>query len=222
MTKKMKPIFYVLVLVLGFSFFSPFANKAEAKVYWDGAELKPGQIGRLTVLKDTELYQLVSETDDEVNLKQVRTLKKGSQFRIYAFNYGMLSVGGGYYVDRDKRVSYQTPTKAKLAQVVQEQRAASTGPLFGFPTSATYQGYTIKAGMTKSQVIQLLGKPNEIKEPLGGTEEVRNTLRQAYGDATFNLMDIEQWTYMDQNEQKTIAIIFNYKEAVSEIFTYAW
>lgn len=79
------------------------------KVWWDGIELKPGQIGRLTVLKDTPLYKLEGE-------KKVysRTLKAGEFYRIYAFKPGKLSVGGGYYVDRDEKVQYQTPSKTKL------------------------------------------------------------------------------------------------------------
>lgn len=82
------------------------------KVWWDGIELTPGQIGRLTILEDTQLYKLEGE-------KKVysRTLKKGEFYRIYAFKPGMLSVGGGYYVDRDSKVEYQTPSKTKLELV---------------------------------------------------------------------------------------------------------
>jgi hypothetical protein len=116
MISRIKPIIYAFVLALGFGFLSPLVNKAEAKVYWDGVELKPGQIGRLTVLKQTPLYKL--EGSKKVF---VRNLKPGQKFRIYAFKSGMLSIGGGYYVDRDNRVKYETPSKAKLAQVKQEQ-----------------------------------------------------------------------------------------------------
>lgn len=79
------------------------------KVWWDGIELKVGQIGRLTVLKDTPLYKL-----DGDKKTYSRTLKAGEFYRIYAFKPGKLSVGGGYYVDRDSKVEYQTPSKAKL------------------------------------------------------------------------------------------------------------
>jgi hypothetical protein len=80
------------------------------KVWWDGVELKVGQIGRLTVLEDTPLFKL--EGDKKV---YVRTLKKGEFYRIYAFKPGMLSVGGGLYVDRDEKVKYETPSKYKLS-----------------------------------------------------------------------------------------------------------
>lgn len=83
------------------------------KVWWDGIELKVGQIGRLNVLKDTPLYKL--DGDKKV---YSRTLKAGEFYRIYAFKPGMLSVGGGYFVDRDSKVMYETPSKSKL-QLVQ-------------------------------------------------------------------------------------------------------
>jgi len=118
MFRGIKPIICALVLALGFSFLPSVSNKAEAVVYWDGVELKPGQIGRLTVLKQTPLYKLVG------NKKVfVRNLKPGQTFRIYTFKPGMLGLGGGYYINRDGRVKYETPSKAKLEQVVLDQYA---------------------------------------------------------------------------------------------------
>lgn len=86
------------------------------KVWWDGVELKPGQIGRLTIKKDTPLFKLNGE-----KRTLSRTLKAGEFYRIYAFKPGLLSVGGGYFVERDSRVTYQTPSKTKLEQVKQIQ-----------------------------------------------------------------------------------------------------
>ncbi|GLH64221.1 hypothetical protein [Parageobacillus sp. G301] len=116
MISRIKPIIYAFALTLGVGLLSPLVDKAEAVVYWDGVELKPGQIGRLTVLKQTPLYKL--EGSKKVF---VRNLNPGQKFRIYAFKPGMLSMGGGYYVDRDNRVKYETPSKVKLNQVKQEQ-----------------------------------------------------------------------------------------------------
>ncbi|EWG10033.1 hypothetical protein PBF_16679 [Cytobacillus firmus DS1] len=62
-------------------------------------------------MQDTALYKL--EGDKKV---PARTLKKGELYRIYAFKPGKLSVGGGYYVDRDVKIKYETPSKTKLAQ----------------------------------------------------------------------------------------------------------
>ncbi|MGN7175627.1 ankyrin repeat domain-containing protein [Cytobacillus sp. SAFR-174] len=86
--------------------------KGQSKIWWDGIELKPGQIGRLSIKQNTPLFKLEGEK------KTIsRTLKAGEFYRIYAFKPGMLSVGGGYYVDRDVKITYQTPSKTKLAAV---------------------------------------------------------------------------------------------------------
>ncbi|MEC1894288.1 MAG: hypothetical protein ACQEW2_12125 [Bacillota bacterium] len=86
--------------------------KGQKKIWWDGIELVPGQIGRLLIKKDTPLFKL---DGDKRTLS--RTLKAGEFYRIYAFKPGLLSVGGGYYVDRDSKVTYETPSKTKLAAV---------------------------------------------------------------------------------------------------------
>ncbi|WP_316570483.1 CAP-associated domain-containing protein [Neobacillus sp. YIM B06451] len=85
---------------------------ASTVVQWDGDELKLGQIGRLTVLNDTPLFKLIGDSREFA-----RMLKAGETYRIYAFKPGMLSVGGGYYVERDARVKYETPSKTKLGQL---------------------------------------------------------------------------------------------------------
>jgi hypothetical protein len=120
--KKLSLLSLSIVLFIGVFSPSGFAEKYDSsfceqfegasKIWWDGAELKPGQIGRLTVLKDTHLFKLNGS-------KKVihRTLKTGENYRIYAFKPGMLSVGGGYYVDRDTKVKYETPSKTKLKAV---------------------------------------------------------------------------------------------------------
>lgn len=118
--KKFVGLFLSLFLLLGA--YTPTTSAADLnfcdqfkgvkKIWWDGMELKPGQIGRLTVLQDTPLYKVTGE-------KKVfaRTLKKGEFYRIYAFKPGMLSVGGGYYINRDAKVKYETPSQTKLRAV---------------------------------------------------------------------------------------------------------
>lgn len=112
---------FILAAVLLFGMFPPITNAATndlafcnqyagvKKIWWDGMELKSGQIGRLMVQKDTELFKLNGEKKT-----LARTLKAGEFYRIYAFKPGMLSVGGGYYVNRDTKVKYETPSKTKL------------------------------------------------------------------------------------------------------------
>ncbi|MFC0477896.1 CAP-associated domain-containing protein [Robertmurraya beringensis] len=114
----------------------------DTKIWWDGVELKIGQIGRLTVLKDTELYKL-----DGDKKTFARTLKAGEKYRIYAFKPGQLSVGGGYYIARDTKVKYETPSKTKLAQVGCKKQALDL-------TSAT-----IELGDHKSAIDAKLGTP---------------------------------------------------------------
>ncbi|EWG08627.1 hypothetical protein [Cytobacillus firmus] len=84
----------------------------QSRIWWDGAELKLGQIGRLTIVKNTSLFKLEGE-----KRTFERTLKAGESYRIYAFKPGMLSVGGGFYVDRNEKVKYETPSKTKLDAV---------------------------------------------------------------------------------------------------------
>ncbi|WP_053368310.1 hypothetical protein [Bacillus sp. FJAT-27245] len=86
--------------------------KIGQKIYWDGVELKPGQIGKLFILNDTPLYKL---TDGEWIIDKI--LKKESIYRIYNFKAEYLGVGGGYYVKRDKRIDYRTASKQKLNAV---------------------------------------------------------------------------------------------------------
>ncbi|WMJ16495.1 hypothetical protein RA955_18125 [Geobacillus proteiniphilus] len=108
---KLKGLLLVSLLSAGLLFTPYNEHSAEAKVYWDGVELKSGQIGRLTILKQTPLYKL------DANKKVfVRNLEPGQKFRIYAFKPDMLGIGGGYYVDRDSRIKYETPSKQKLLE----------------------------------------------------------------------------------------------------------
>jgi uncharacterized protein YkwD len=120
--KKQKYLF-IVILSITFLFLRPSSSTVSAEescsgigpftvIRWDSTELKVGQIGRLTILKDTPLYRLNG------NIKVTsRTLKAGETYRIYAFKPGKLSVGGGLYVDRDARIKYETPSKVKLSQL---------------------------------------------------------------------------------------------------------
>lgn len=104
---KRKSLAILVSFVMSLLFIIP--STASAKVYWNGAELKKGQIGLLTILQQTELYKLNGSTKTIT-----RTLHPGEVYRIYTFLPGRLGVGGGYYIDRDSRIKYQTPSKEKL------------------------------------------------------------------------------------------------------------
>jgi hypothetical protein len=86
--------------------------KLGQKIYWDGIPMTSGQIGKLAILQDTPLFSFV---DGEV--MEAKLLNNGSTYRIYNFKTGYVGVGGGYYVKRDAKVSYKTPSKQKLLDV---------------------------------------------------------------------------------------------------------
>lgn len=142
----------LLLFALGLSSFSTglhaFAEEncdsigPETVIRWDLGELKVGQIGRLTVLKETQVYKLNGNTR-----VMTKTLKPGEQYRIYAFRPGMLNVGGGFYIDRDARVIYETPSPVKMFQLSCKQQA-----LQGASTS-------IRINETESAVKAKLGSP---------------------------------------------------------------
>lgn len=83
------------------------------KVMWGKTEVKPKQIGRLTVNKPV---QLLKDTDGKMSVE--RTLNPGEQYRIYGYRNehgGQYDVGGGYYVTKDSsKTLYETPSKARL------------------------------------------------------------------------------------------------------------
>lgn len=83
---------------------------------WGKTEFKKGQIGRVSILKPINLW-----TDDSTgNLKMVRILKPGDQYRVYGFREkhgGQYDVGGGHWVTKmDGHIKYETPSKALLAK----------------------------------------------------------------------------------------------------------
>ena len=89
-----------------------------AKVMWGKTELKVGQIGKVTILSNTNLVKLESNG----TLTTVRTLKKGEEYRVYSYKSnhgGLYGVGAGSYVQKTTNVKYETPSKRKLALLAQ-------------------------------------------------------------------------------------------------------
>jgi hypothetical protein len=87
-------------------------------VWWDGGELKKGQIGRLRILKRINLWKRIGN-----KLQMVRILQPGEVYRVYGYDNrhgGQYNVGAGLWVTKMKGyVKYETPSKKKLAQVNQ-------------------------------------------------------------------------------------------------------
>lgn len=91
------------------------------KVMWGKTELKLGQIGKVTILTNTNLVKLESDG----SLTTVRPLKKGEEYRVYSYksnHEGLYGVGGGNYVQKSTKVKYETPSKSKLALLSQQSK----------------------------------------------------------------------------------------------------
>lgn len=84
------------------------------RVMWGKTELKVGQIGKVTILSNTNLVKM----DNNGSLTTVRPLKKGEEYRVYSYKSnhgGLYGVGNGSYVQKSTKVKYETPSKKKLA-----------------------------------------------------------------------------------------------------------
>lgn len=89
-------------------------GSASAKVMWGKTELKNGQIGKITVLKNTQLWQYGK---DKKSLVEVRNLKKGEEYRVYTYKGdfgGVYGVGGSSFIKKSSSIKYETPSKVKL------------------------------------------------------------------------------------------------------------
>ena len=96
---------------------SAASNDTRPSVIWDDARLVEGQIGKVTILKDTG--RLIKESSG--SLKPSGTLKKGNTYRVYSYEiidgtyyYG---VGAGVYVKNSSDVFYKTPSALKKRQM---------------------------------------------------------------------------------------------------------
>jgi N-acetylmuramoyl-L-alanine amidase len=111
--------------------FSPNEVKEVVKqpegVYWDGHKMRPGQVGRITIIKPINLWKRVERCmiDDceycaevEPKLEFERVLNPGEAYPVYGYDGfygGQYSVGAGYYVtNMEGYVKYETPSKEKL------------------------------------------------------------------------------------------------------------
>lgn len=121
MIKKFMKVMFVVVLSIGLtsSLGNMQADAATNKVMWGKTELKQGQIGKVTILADTNLVKVGSNG----SLNKVRTLKKGDEYRVYTYkgtNGGLYGVGASSFVQKGSKVKYETPSKSKLALLNKE------------------------------------------------------------------------------------------------------
>lgn len=90
---------------------NPPASQAAA-VYWDGMELKEGQVGRVTITKPINLWERT-----EKGLEFERVLHPGEKYRVYRMDQhygGQFGVGGNFYITNIKGfLKYETPSSSK-------------------------------------------------------------------------------------------------------------
>ncbi|MEI4770937.1 hypothetical protein WAX74_15045 [Psychrobacillus sp. FJAT-51614] len=96
---------------------SPTTQPSVAKkIYWDGIELRKGQIGKINVNKPINVWKR-----DGGKLVVERVLKKGEQYRVYTYDSGyggQYGLGGGLFVTKmSSHITYKTPPKSKLLQL---------------------------------------------------------------------------------------------------------
>ncbi|WP_409973247.1 anthrax toxin lethal factor-related metalloendopeptidase [Bacillus sp. Bva_UNVM-123] len=107
----MKKYLFMMIAFILFLSMTPEKSKA-ATVYWDGVELKKGQIGRVTITKPVNLWKRT-----ESGLQFERLLQEGERFRVYRMDDlygGQFGVGGNYYItNMSDYVIYETPSVSK-------------------------------------------------------------------------------------------------------------
>lgn len=91
----------------------------DGKIMWGKTELKPGQIGKVTILKDINVWE--DSPHESGKIVHTRTLKAGGEFRVYKYRP---EHGGQYYLGANEWVTkmpthilYETPSKAMLEKL---------------------------------------------------------------------------------------------------------
>ena len=111
----MKRFKRVSAVVLGLALLlTPLAPQtvAEAKVVWGNQELVKGQIGRVTVLKNTNLYNIKNN-----KLVAARKVTKGQVFRVYSESSkfgGLYGVSKGTYAQKSSSIKYEKAPSDKI------------------------------------------------------------------------------------------------------------
>src|SRR6478735_6207266 len=126
----MKRFKRVSAVVLGLALlFSPLAPQtvAEAKVVWGNQELVKGQIGRVTVLKNTNLYNIKNN-----KLVAARKVTKGQVFRVYSESSkfgGLYGVSKGTYNQKFLNIAKEAQKEHnKLKEQEKEDRKNGWAP----------------------------------------------------------------------------------------------
>ncbi|WP_377558829.1 DUF3298 and DUF4163 domain-containing protein [Priestia sp. YIM B13489] len=139
-----KVIAAILVFAVLFSPLVPHTD-AEAKVMWGDQELVKGQIGRVTILKNTSLYNIKNN-----KLVAAKKVSKGQIYRAYSYSGkygGIYGVSKDLYAQKSSSIKYErapsdkiqalgiTVTKKSLANNISYPEASG---LFNKPFEASF------------------------------------------------------------------------------------
>ncbi|MEJ9307201.1 DUF3298 and DUF4163 domain-containing protein [Priestia megaterium] len=139
-----KVIAAILVFAVLFSPLVPHTD-AEAKVMWGNQELVKGQIGRVTILKNTSLYNIKNN-----KLVAAKKVLKGQIYRAYSYSGkygGIYGVSKDLYARKSSSIKYErapsdkiqalgiTVTKKSLANNISYPEASG---LFNKPFEASF------------------------------------------------------------------------------------
>ncbi|MEK3996661.1 N-acetylmuramoyl-L-alanine amidase [Psychrobacillus sp. FSL K6-2365] len=90
------------------------------KIMWGKTELKTGQIGKITILQDINVWK--DSPHESGKIIHTRTLTKGGEFRVYNYREdhgGQYYLGAGEWVTKmPTHILYETPSKAMLAKII--------------------------------------------------------------------------------------------------------
>jgi hypothetical protein len=127
----MKGKMLITVLMIPVLLLSTLSTSAVTqKVMWGKTELKLGQIGKVTIVSPTPIYQY---NPDHILSKLNRTLNKNEEYRVYSFkelDAGYYGLGSGLFVKKSNTVKYETPSRSKLALLEQQSHPELAGKVY--------------------------------------------------------------------------------------------
>ncbi|MFB5089388.1 hypothetical protein PGC35_19720 [Psychrobacillus sp. PGGUH221] len=162
----MKKVF-LSALIIPLLFLSTVTiTEASTKVMWGKTELVKGQIGKVTVLNTTQVYQ---NNNDGIFKQSTRSLRKGDEFRIYSYkgqDGGYYGLGGGLFVKRTTVVKYETPSKAKLKLLEDNSLSSSSKDSEKYPDG--WVAPVLKSSWSSNHATNLATLQNELGFKDGG------------------------------------------------------
>jgi len=138
---------YVTSLFVLLSILVGTAVQAEASctnnVWWEGTKLQKGQIGKVTVLKNTSIVTFKNK-----KTVVVRKAKRGNVYKVYAIDGKYFHIGNNQYIKNDANIRYKAVPKEKLALLVCDKKA----------TAATISMNGLSIGDSRAKVEAIYGK----------------------------------------------------------------